>query len=140
MSRLAVFATGIVADAAGGAGWPMWQGNPWRCPLPSESASASSGEGLIVAGSHICYPSPLSRGPLRVRAEFGAACLVRAALYDLTGQLVVTSAPVSIPAGGPGEIVLPADGVASGLYLCRLVAERAGWKSETSIAPVAVAR
>jgi len=140
VSRLAVYRTEIAVDDAGGPGWPVWLGNAWRWPPPRTAAVAPASPELIVAGSHFCYPTPLGRGPLRVRAEFGAACVARATLYDLTGQLVETSAAVAIPDRGPGEVVLSAEGLASGLYLCRLVAERAGLPAATSVAPVAVAR
>jgi M6 family metalloprotease-like protein len=140
VSRLAIYRTGIVAEGDDGPGWSAWQGNPWRWPLPRPQSVAPTLPELIMAGSHICYPTPLERGPLRVRAEFGAACVARATLYDLTGQQVSASAVVAIPGRGPGEIVLSAEGLASGLYLCRLVAERTGLPTGTSIAPVAVAR
>jgi hypothetical protein len=140
VSRLTIYRTGIVAEGDGGPGWSAWQGNPWRWPLPRPQSVAPTLPELIVGGSHICYPTPLGRGPLHVRAEFGAACVARATLYDLTGQLVAASAAVAIPGRGPGEIVLSVEGLASGLYLCRLVAERAGLPTGTSVAPMAVAR
>ncbi|MHB8079019.1 MAG: hypothetical protein ACYDIE_07175 [Candidatus Krumholzibacteriia bacterium] len=140
VSRLAVYRAGSVATDGGGAGWPAWQGNPWRWPPPPSLPAAPARADLIVAGSHICYPTPLGRGPLHVRAEFGAACVARATLYDLAGQQVAASAAVAIPGRGPGEVVLPAEQLASGLYLCRLVAERAGSPTGTSVVPVAVAR
>ncbi len=140
VSRLAVYRIGIAAEANDDRGWSQWQGNPWRWAPPRPRAVAPSSSDLIVAGTHICYPTPLGRGPLHVRAEFGAACVVRATLHDLEGQQVEASTAVAIPGPGPGEIVLSAEGLASGLYVCRLVAERAGRPTGTSLATVAVAR
>ncbi len=119
--------------------WPMWQQNPWRAPA-ARSEGVAAGSGLLVGGSHFCYPSPLGSGPLHVRAVFNARCTARAYLYNLAGELVASSPPSVVPGPGPFEIELAVEKIASGMYLCRLVADGSGGGSETSVVSVAVAR
>jgi hypothetical protein len=121
--------------------WPMWQQNPWRAPVPpaAQTGTPVSG-GLLVAGSHLCYPSPLGAGPLHVRAEFRGGCTARAYLYNLAGEQVARSPALEVSGAGPFEITLAVEKIVSGMYLCRLVAERAGAARESSVVSVAVLR
>ncbi len=118
--------------------WPMYGGAPARTAQPASAQTPPAGAPLLVAGSHFCYPAPLTGGELHVRAEANRDCLLRAYLYNLEGEEVRASGPV--PAvGGPVEILLNVDNAVSGIYMCRLVAEGGGAR-EVSIRPVTIAR
>ncbi|MBK6897846.1 MAG: hypothetical protein IPH09_00750 [bacterium] len=136
VSRLAVWSLDGTADAA--PVWPMYGGSAdgWSW-LPSAPAGPS-GAGLFAAGSHVCYPSPLTGEVLRVRADVLRDCDVRVFLYNLEGEEVAVAAAAA-RADEPVEIRLDLPRLASGLYLCRLVATGGG-RSETSVVPVAVSR
>jgi hypothetical protein len=105
-------------------------------PVPP---AGPTGAGLLAGGSHVCYPSPLTGTVLRVRADVLRDCDVRVFLYNLEGEAVAAAATTSARAGEPVEVPLDLPRLASGLYLCRLVAEGGG-RSETSVVPVAVSR
>ncbi len=137
VSRLAVWSLHGTADAV--PVWPMYggsaDGSSW---LPAPPAGPT-GTGLFVAGSHVCYPSPLTGTVLRVRADVLRDCGVRVFLYNLEGEVVAVAASTAARAGEPVEVRLDLPQLASGLYVCRLVAEGSG-RSETSVVPVAVSR
>jgi hypothetical protein len=137
VSRLAVWSLDGTADAA--PVWPMYGGSAdgWMwLPVPP---AGPTGAGLLAGGSHVCYPSPLTGTVLRVRADVLRDCDVRVFLYNLEGEAVAAAATTSARAGEPVEVPLDLPRLASGLYLCRLVAEGGG-RSETSVVPVAVSR
>ena len=120
--------------------WPQWGGNPLRSgTAPQKGSTAPGGDGLLDPESRICYPNPLAAGPLHVRALAWKDCSFRAILYNLEGEQVVASASVSARAEEPVEVLLEVDKAASGVYLCRLVAQGDG-RTEESIHPVAIER
>ncbi len=137
VSRLAVWSLAGTSDAQ--AVWPMYGGSADReSSLPAPPVGWT-GAGLLAAGSHVCYPSPLTSSVLRVRADVLRDCGVRVFLYNLEGEEVAVGAAAAARAGEPVEVRLDLPRLASGLYLCRLVAEGGG-RSETSVVPVAVSR
>jgi M6 family metalloprotease-like protein len=137
VSRLAVWSLAGTSDAQ--AVWPMYGGSADReTSLPAPPVGWT-GAGLLAAGSHVCYPSPLTGPVLRVRADVLRDCGVRVFLYNLEGEEVAVAAAADARAGEPVEVRLDLPRLASGLYLCRLVAEGGG-RSETSVVPVAVSR
>ena len=140
VSSLTVWAD--VAEA--GPAWPMWGGSPWRNGNWDMAAwrsppGAAAGAG-IVAGSHFCYPSPLRDGPLHVRGASRDLGRARAEIFDLSGELVHSSAWQPISAREPFSITLNLDGVVSGMYLCRLTVEADSGSTDFSVISVAVAR
>lgn len=139
ISRLAVWSD-LGADNESAPRWPMWRGNPWRAPAPGGAGGPQPGSGLLQAGTHVCYPSPLGRSPLRVRTVVQSECTVQVYVHDLSGELVAASPPTQALGGGPHEVEMALEGVASGMYLCRLVARRPGAPDEVSVVPMAVAR
>ncbi|MCP4574182.1 MAG: hypothetical protein GY838_17610 [bacterium] len=129
--------------AVAGGSWPMWGGTPWRNgSWPAETwrnpGVVASGSG-IVAGSHICYPSPLTEGTLQVRARLRQAGRVRVEIYDLEGERIVSTGWRDVPAGEPFSVPVELDRLVSGLYLCRLVA-RDGGGDDHSVVSFAVVR
>ncbi|MBD3222699.1 T9SS type A sorting domain-containing protein [bacterium] len=100
--------------------------------LVSEAAIARAGG---LEDSHVCYPQPLTSGTLRVRAVVSGRAEVRVVIYDLQGEVVRASGPTTATTAGPFEVAVDMDGVASGLYVCKL---QVG--SETSVKTIAVAR
>jgi hypothetical protein len=126
--------------SAGVIGWPMWQGTPWRVLGRWNILRPRDGGGLLAAGSHVCYPNPLTDGPLYVRGLSSASVAVRVTVLNLEGEEVAASGPRRFPAGEPFEVQLPLDEAASGLYLCRLRVQAADGVSEISVVPFAVAR
>ncbi len=134
----------VFADVATGAVWPMAGGSPWRGGTwaAAELISppfAAPGSGIVV-GSHLCYPSPLTSGPLHVRASARAAGRARAFVYDLEGELVVASDWRDIPAREPFDLVIDLGSAASGMYLCRLVVQDERGSSDVSVVSFAVIR
>lgn len=119
--------TGGVAMAGGSA-----EGRIAIDPLVavSELSAATS-----LADSHICYPQPLRGESLRVRAMVTTAGEARAMILNLQGEIVRDTGTVPVPGGGPYEFQIDMNGVASGLYICRL---QVG--DQTSVKTVAVAR
>lgn len=130
--------------AVTGGSWPMWGGGPWRCGIwPADDwrrpEGGVGGEG-IVSGSHICYPSPLTGATLQVRARLQSAGRVLAEIYDLEGELVTRTGWRDVTAGEPFSVPVQLDGIASGMYLCRLVARHAAGGEDHSVVAFAVAR
>ena len=122
----------------------MWGGGPWRngtWPAAAwQSPGAVAAGSGIVAGSHICYPSPLTGPTLQVRARLRQAGRVQAEVYDLEGEKITASPWVDVPAGEPFSVPVNVDGVASGMYLCRLVARHDGGSDDSSVVSFAVVR
>jgi len=124
--------------------WPMWGGNSWRNGVYDLGARSSvpgvaSGTGL-VPGSHICYPSPLLRGPLRVRGKVRAPARARVFVYNLEGEPVVSTGWRDVVAVDYFEVEVDLAGAVSGLYLCRLVVETDGTGTDQSVVQFAVVR
>lgn len=138
-SRISVF-----GDVADGGPWTMAGGSPWRCGAWDAAAwlappLAADGEGL-VAGSHICFPSPLTSGPLRVRASARTPGRARAYVYNLEGEAVATSGWRDVPVREPFTLDVDLGSAASGLYVCRLVFEGPGGTRDQSVRSFAVVR
>ncbi len=124
--------------------WPMWGGSPWRNGSWDMNAwsgppVAADGTGL-VPGSHICYPSPLGRQPLQVRARVRAASQVRTFIYNLEGQEIISSPWQPAVAVDPFTITLHLDDIVTGMYLCRLVIKSGSGREESNVIPFAVVR
>jgi hypothetical protein len=62
-----------------------------------------------------------------------------ASLYNFEGEVVRGDASVEARADEPAEVLFEVDGIASGVYLCRLTATD-GSRTETRVLPVAVSR
>ena len=118
--------------------WPMWGGSGSRAETAGPVTAPPLGEGLLTAGSHICYPTPLLGGELHVRALANRDCQVRAYLYNLEGEEVRASETVQAR-GGSVEVLLDVTSAVSGVYICRLVAENGGSR-EVSVRPVVISR
>jgi len=127
-----------------GGAWPMWGGTPWRDGSWSAAdwcrpGIPAAGSG-IVAGSHICYPSPLTGGTLQVRAQLRQAGRVQVEIYDLEGEKITVTGWRDVPAGESFSVPVALDRVVSGMYLCRLVARHGGGGADQSVVAFAVAR
>ncbi|MFO7654081.1 MAG: VCBS repeat-containing protein, partial [Candidatus Krumholzibacteriia bacterium] len=118
----------------------QWGGSPWRAGAWStEPADGAEGlSGLLDDASVVCYPSPLTVPTLRVRGTVGAACRVRAVIYNLEGEQVAAAEPRQVPAG-TFELEVDLARAVTGLYLCRLEAIQDGRRSD-SVRTVAVVR
>ena len=84
---------------------------------------------------HLCYPQPLREGNLKVRGLIDDDGRARAVIYNLQGEVVRDTGTQAVLGGAPFELEIDLDGVASGLYLCKL---QAG--GETSLKTIAVTR
>lgn len=111
----------------------MHGGSPWRGEAVAPFAESTPGAAL--SASHLCYPQPLTEGLLRVRATVARDGHARAVILNLQGQRVRDTGPVAVLGGSPFELEIDMDGVASGLYVCRLEAN-----GQTSVRTIAVAR
>jgi hypothetical protein len=131
-------------DVAGAAMvWPMWGGSAWRSGAWDAAnfdgvPAVASGSGL-VAGSHFCYPNPLSGDVLQVRAQLRQAGRAMVTIHDLGGEQVATTAWQSVAGVEPFSLEVELTGVASGMYMCRLVVESDGGGSDVSVVTFAVA-
>jgi hypothetical protein len=124
--------------------WPMWGGSGWRNGTFDLGSSGStpgvaSGTGL-VSGSHLCYPSPVLDGNLKVRGQVRAPAKVRVFVYNLEGELVTSTGWRDVVAVDPFELEVDLGGAVSGLYLCRLSVETDGVGTEQSVIQFAVVR
>lgn len=119
-----------------GAGAAQDGGSPLgRVALPA-LVSAADVAGLgDLADSHVCYPQPLRGQRLKVRGLVQADATARVVIYNLQGEVVRDTGGVPVLGGAAFELVVDLDGVASGLYLCKLVAD-----GQTSVKTIAVAR
>lgn len=122
--------------------WPMWGGSPWRNGSYELAAAISppftaAGTGL-VPGSLSCYPSPLTSGPLYVRARLRAAGRVRVHAYNLEGEELTRSEWVSVSADDPFSIEVDLGQAVTGLYLCRLEVEKSDGGTESRVIQFAI--
>ena len=135
----------VWADVAGAAPvWPMHGGSIWRNGT-YDAASWQAGPAVargtgLVAGSHYCYPSPLGSGPLKVSGQVRSPARAKAAVYNLEGELVRESGWQEVAAVEPFVVEIDLPGVASGLYLCRLVVETPGAGTEQNVTQFAIVR
>ncbi len=124
--------------------WPAWGGSAWRSGAWDAGnfvgvPAVADGSG-VVAGSHFCYPNPLTAETLHVRAQLRSAGRARVTIHDLAGEQVVVSDWRPVPAVEPFSLDVALPGLASGMYLCRLVVEGADGSSDVSVVSFAVAR
>jgi len=129
--------------AAETAAWPMSGGGIWRNGDYDAEAwivqsPGSIGSGMVL-GSHTCYPNPLGEGPLYVRGEARSPGRARAFIYNLEGELVTTTAWNDVVSGDPFTLIVPLDGVATGMYISRLVVD-AGGETTHSVVSFTVVR
>jgi len=117
--------------------WSMSGGCPTRNGFIADTTS--TGDGLIELGSVVCYPSPLTSGTLYVRAESLGECDFQAVLYNLEGEEVARSDVRNVIGVEPVEVELVVDHIASGLYVCRVIAS-SGDDIKVLVKSVAVAR
>jgi hypothetical protein len=127
-----------------GAVWPMSGGSAWRNGSYDargwlEPPATGSGSGL-VAGSHYCSPSPLLAGPLYVRGQVNSLSQAQAYIYNLEGEEMVATGWRTVGGVDPFSIEVDLDGVASGMYICRLVVEAEDGATEYSVVQFAVVR
>ena len=123
--------------------WPMWGGSAWRSGAWDAAGfigvpAVAAGVGL-VPGSHFCYPNPLIGGTLGVRAQVRAAGRARVTIHDLGGEQVVETPWQDVAAVEPFSLEVDLTGVASGMYLCRLVVSDDAGGSDVSVVTFAVA-
>jgi hypothetical protein len=124
--------------------YPMYGGSIWRNgghDLAGWQAgpAAAKGHGL-VAGSLDCYPSPLTEGPLHVSGRLRSAGRVRAAVYNLEGELIRQVGWREAGAVDPFVIEVALPGAATGMYLCRLSVEIPGGGTEHGVTRFAIVR
>jgi M6 family metalloprotease-like protein len=119
--------------------WPMRNGDARGYTTSTPIRNDSEGSGLLVENSHICYPVPLTGDDLHVRAIVNQDASMDVNIYNLEGEEVFSMVGMTAFGGDPFEVVFNADGLASGLYVCKLRAT-AGGRSEISIISLAVAR
>jgi len=124
--------------------WPMWGGGPWRNGSYDGAGrvgppAVAAGTGL-VPGSHLCYPSPLFEGPLKVRGAVRAPARARVFVYNLEGEEVAATGWRQVSGSAPFDIEVDLAGAVSGMYLCRLVVETDGAGADQSVVPFAVVR
>ncbi len=136
-SQLGVF-TGLASLADGPR---MWGGSPWRADWLSERRDAAPGEdgAVLVAGSHICYPNPVTQGVLHVRGTAAEDGRVRVSIMNLEGEDVANSGWLDAVGAVPFEVDVDLGDVAAGMYVCRLEVST-GRGGQTSIKTVAVVR
>jgi hypothetical protein len=124
--------------------WPMGGGGAWRngnydAVGWQTMPVVASGTGL-VSGSHLCYPSPLLEGPLKVRGQVKSPARARAFIYNLEGEEITSTGWLEVTAVNPFTLDVDLDGVVTGLYLCRLAVESDGESTEYSVIQFAVVR
>ena len=98
---------------------------------------AATGSGL-VPGSHSCYPSPLTSGPLYVRGSLRSSGRVRAFVYNLEGEELVRTEWTHVSYPDPFSIGVELGQAVTGLYLCRLEVEKAEGGTESSVVQFAI--
>lgn len=123
--------------------WPMWGGSPWRSGDWDAAGflgvpPVAPGGGL-VPGSHFCYPNPLTGGVLHVRGQLRGPGRALVTVHDLSGEQVAAAPWRAVAAVEPFSLDVDLTGVASGLYLCRLVVRGDDGTSDESVVTFAVA-
>jgi len=124
--------------------WRMWGGSPmrngfWDAEEGAPPAAGAAGTG-IISGSHICYPSPLTGNILYVRARLRGSGRVRAHIYNLEGERVMSTDWRDVPGQSAFDLPVNLQNAVSGMYLCRLEAVADGGAGETSVVPFAISR
>jgi hypothetical protein len=112
----------------------MYGGGPWR-GLGVRTLLVDPQQPVSLATTHVCYPQPLTTEVLTVRGRTDADGFARAVIYNLQGETVRTTDRLAVRAGSPFDLVIDMQGVASGLYLCKLEAG-----GQTSVKTIAVAQ
>ncbi len=130
--------------AAAGPVWPMYGGSIWRngtfdTDAWQSGSAAASGTGL-VSGSHFCFPSPLSSGPLKVSGQVRSPARVRVSVYNLEGEMVRETGWRDVGAVDPFVVEVELAQAVTGLYLCRLVVDTPGADTEQSVTQFAIVR
>ncbi len=124
--------------------WPMYGGSIWRNGTFDLDAwrpgpAAAEGTGL-VAGSHFCFPSPLTAGPLKVSGQVRSAARVRVSVYNLEGEILRETGWRDVGAVDPFVVEVELAQTVTGLYLCRLVVDTPGADTEQSVTQFAIVR
>lgn len=124
--------------------WGQYGGSAWRngsfdatAWVPGGNVAAGTG---LVPGSHFCFPSPLSEGPLQVSGKLRSPARVRVVVYTLEGEEVRRSAWQEAGAVDPFVVRLDLPGTVTGLYLCRLEVDTPGRGTESSVTQFAIVR
>lgn len=119
-----------------GVAWGQYGGSALgRIPQAAYHANEDSWRTPKLADRHVCYPQPLRQGTLKVRGLIDDDGMARAVILNLQGEVVRDTGAQAVPGRAPFELEIDLDGVASGLYLCKL---QAG--GETSLKTIAVTR
>jgi len=106
--------------------WGAYRGNSARTAhVPSTLLGAEpvSRDRALAAADLVIYPNPCREPAARIQYRLGFATTVTVTILDLQGQEVWTVERFSPE--GADEIEWPTDGVASGLYLCKVEAREA---------------
>lgn len=99
-------------------------------PLSSQEMVGAAAEMV-----HLCYPQPLRDSTLRVRGLVADDGWARAVIFTLTGEVVRDTGRQAVLGGTHFELEVALEGVASGVYLCKLEAN-----GRTSAKTIAVER
>jgi hypothetical protein len=119
--------------------WLAAAGNFARTGPRGEAADLEQAAPLAAfAAQPIVYPNPLREDDLTLRFYSAGGATAEFALYNLEGEEVVRESVAAV-AGEINEFTLNLPGLASGLYLCRLIHD-AGGSRETTIITLAVER
>jgi M6 family metalloprotease-like protein len=120
VSRLRSWSMPVAASLVPPSGLAMYGGEATgraaMAPLTSPAASSAGS----LADTHVCYPQPLRTAVLNVRGQARASGEAEAVIYNLQGEVVARVGPRVVPGGTPFELQVDLEGVASGLYLCKL--------------------
>ncbi|MEZ4387628.1 MAG: hypothetical protein R3D98_08635 [Candidatus Krumholzibacteriia bacterium] len=136
VTRLRAWTLELAADRQPAAGVAQYGGTAaGRAAVRPLVAARDLADADELARSHVCYPQPLRGRALKVRGLVAADGRARAVIYNLEGEVVRDTGEEPVLGGAPFELEVDLDGVASGLYLCKLVAG-----GQTSVKTIAVAR
>ena len=104
--------------------WSMYGGDPWRSnwldAVKLQDLVFGDEPGGLVKDSFSCYPSPLRTGPLFVRGQVSGRARAQANIYNLEGELIVSSPWREVSPQSPFAIQIDMGSVVTGLYICRL--------------------